>query len=628
MNHSKLASLAVVIALLGPASHLWPLLSQEKEKTDHKHSETNGVGKQDHKHAQAAKQKPYVDLPKVPPPSASAAKAPKGFYVQVVMTNLNYPSSIEFDDKGGIYVAEAGEAPGDPSAEPRVIRQRLDGQLETIISEGLEAPVTDLLWHHGKLYISHRGKISTWTEEEKLNDLVTGLPSLGDHHNNQMSVGPDGKIYFGQGTATNSGVVGEDNLEIGWLKKHPYVHDEPAKDIVLAAPPFKSINPFLDDKAKTLTSAFQPFTKNVPPGTRIKGVTKASGTILRMNPDGSGLEVYAWGLRNPYGLAWSPDGKLYASENGLDERGSRPIANDKEDIYLIKQGAWYGWPDFAGGEPVNLPKFRSKRGPPAQFLMKNHPPVEKPLLQFDEHSSITQMDFSRNKQFGDGHLFVAFFGHMTPMTGETPEKHAEHRVARIDLKTLKVETFFGGMDHGANGKDGHEGHGATDKNGKDKDTHKDHGKVSKDKGDGKNDQGLHKEHGKATKNKEDAKLAKDGKDKDAHKDHRMPSKTMDGKSAKDGKDKDAHKDHGTAGKDKGNAMHDKYSEGKGVKDMKEQGITPGPRRLIDVRFSPSGDALYVVDFGAMLLTPEPRSVPGTGVVWRIVREDAELPVVP
>lgn len=29
---------------------------------------------------------------------------------------------------------------------------------------------------------------------------------------------------------------------------------------------------------------------------------KASGTILRMNPDGSGLEVYAWGLRNPFGV--------------------------------------------------------------------------------------------------------------------------------------------------------------------------------------------------------------------------------------------------------------------------------------------------------------------------------------
>ena len=43
------------------------------------------------------------------------------------------------------------------------------------------------------------------------------------------------------------------------------------------------------------TSAFQPFGKTADTA---KGAVKANGTILRMNPDGSGLEVYAWGLRN------------------------------------------------------------------------------------------------------------------------------------------------------------------------------------------------------------------------------------------------------------------------------------------------------------------------------------------
>lgn len=30
-----------------------------------------------------------------------------------------------------------------------------------------------------------------------------------------------------------------------------------------------------------------------------KGVTKATGSILRANTDGTGLELVAWGLRNP-----------------------------------------------------------------------------------------------------------------------------------------------------------------------------------------------------------------------------------------------------------------------------------------------------------------------------------------
>ncbi|HYG66563.1 MAG TPA: hypothetical protein VD838_02855, partial [Anaeromyxobacteraceae bacterium] len=47
----------------------------------------------------------------------------------------------------------------------------------------------------------------------------------------------------------------------------------------------------------------------------------------------------------------------------------------------------------------------------------------------------------------------------------------------------------------------------------------------------------------------------------------------------------------------------------------------GLERPVAVRFDPSGDALYVVDFGVMTVGekgPEPRAE--TGVLWRIVRE--------
>jgi hypothetical protein len=52
--------------------------------------------------------------------------------------------------------------------------------------------------------------------------------------------------------------------------------------------------------------------------------------------------------------------------------------------------------------------------------------------------------------------------------------------------------------------------------------------------------------------------------------------------------------------------------------------TAGPKRLVDVRFSPQGDALYVVDIGPIHYVrgekgPEPKAFRNTGVIWRITR---------
>ena len=44
--------------------------------------------------------------------------------------------------------------------------------------------------------------------------------------------------------------------------------------------------------------------------------------ILRMNPDGSGLEVYARGVRNSVGFDWQPQtSELWFTDNGRDMLG-------------------------------------------------------------------------------------------------------------------------------------------------------------------------------------------------------------------------------------------------------------------------------------------------------------------
>ncbi len=49
----------------------------------------------------------------------------------------------------------------------------------------------------------------------------------------------------------------------------------------------------------------------------------------------------------------------------------------------------------------------------------------------------------------------------------------------------------------------------------------------------------------------------------------------------------------------------------------DESMSAGPRRLLDVRFAHDGAALYVADFGAMVVEDKARPVPGTGVIWRI-----------
>jgi glucose/arabinose dehydrogenase len=71
-----------------------------------------------------------------------------------------------------------------------------------------------------------------------------------------------------------------------------------------------------------------------------KEVNRAN--IIEVNPDGSGMKVYAAGLRNPVGMGWAPGtNTLWTSVNERDELG-----DDLVPDYLtsVKEGGFYGWP--------------------------------------------------------------------------------------------------------------------------------------------------------------------------------------------------------------------------------------------------------------------------------------------
>jgi glucose/arabinose dehydrogenase len=73
--------------------------------------------------------------------------------------------------------------------------------------------------------------------------------------------------------------------------------------------------------------------------------------ILEFNPDGSGLRVFASGLRNPNGLAFAPGtDTLWTVVNERDMLG-----NDLVPDYLtsVKDGGFYGWPYSYWGRNID-----------------------------------------------------------------------------------------------------------------------------------------------------------------------------------------------------------------------------------------------------------------------------------
>ncbi len=373
-----------------------------------------------------------------PYPSIENFKLYSGYKIEPVIWNLTLPTSVTFDNENNMYIAEAGFVYGGLTPIPRILKvDSQSGNISILVDRKLKCPITDIEFYDGKLYVSHRGVISNVDPQTGLvKDIITGLPSTGDHHNNQIAIGTDSRIYFGQGEATNSGVVGEDNFRLGWLKTTPQFHDIPAKNISLTGQNFVTVNPLTAEPNDTATTgAFVPFGTLTKEGQIIKGNIKCNGCILSANLDGTDLRLVGWGFRSAYGIAFFSNDptKLLVTVNGADERGSRPIANDTEKIYSIdisnssQLGKFYGWPDFFGNaEPVTDPKFQINRNDkPLQFVMQNHPAVEKPLIEFEVGAALAQVDFSSSSlssynnmnDFGFKDMaFIAEFGIMVPIS--------------------------------------------------------------------------------------------------------------------------------------------------------------------------------------------------------------------
>ncbi len=373
-------------------------------------------------------------------------RLPDGYAAEVVTDGLTAPVHVCFDPAGNAYVTESGHKSG---SSPRIYRVDVASGRRELLADLADrwtrtGSATGAAWHDGVLFVNNTDTVLRIDPASgAVEEIVTGLPGLGDHQTNHPVVGPDGRLYWGQGCVTNMGVVGADNFGYEWLATFPEHCDVPGGDIELAGHDYAVPNVLGNPLTSVQTGAYVPFGTPTVAGQVVRGQAKASGAVLSCETDGSDLRVVAWGLRNPYGLAFAPDGTLYATEHGSDERGARFIVGDFDDLYQIRDGAWYGWPDFASGIRLDDPRWGEGgqgREPVLATFPDPSPPT--PVASFETHAAANGLDFSPGGDFGfEGQAFVALFGDLAPVTTVRQVVPAGFKVVRVDVSTGAIADF-------------------------------------------------------------------------------------------------------------------------------------------------------------------------------------------
>lgn len=158
--------------------------------------------------------------------------------------------------------------------------------------------------------------------------------------------------------------------------------------------------------------------------------------IFAFAPDGSNRRVYAWGLRNPVGIAIDPQtGALWASVNERDGLG-----DDLPPDYItkVKEDGFYGWPWYYLGAHQD-PRHRGKHPELANQVI-----VPDVLIQ--AHSASLDLAFYDAEQFPlryRGNIFAAEHGSWNR------EKRTGYKVIMVPVKnggaTGEYEDFLTGF---------------------------------------------------------------------------------------------------------------------------------------------------------------------------------------
>lgn len=244
----------------------------------------------------------------LPPPNPDRIDTVAGVDVERYAAGLPFPVAVAVDDAGVVWVSVNGAMFPKAAARSGAVGRIRDGAFEPVVTD-LDRPL-GILWVGDTLVISERGRVLA-VQGGQQRVLVDDLPGGGLHQNNQLALGPDGRIYLGIGTQSNA---------------------DPAKEAPL------------------------------------------NGTIVRFGLDGGAPEVFATGFRNPFDLAFVGD-TLYATDNGVDPggRASKLPTDAVEELNRVVAGGFYGHP-WVFGDTARADRAAPADLPPALPPFASLPP--------------------------------------------------------------------------------------------------------------------------------------------------------------------------------------------------------------------------------------------------------------
>jgi glucose/arabinose dehydrogenase len=327
----------------------------------------------------------------VPRPQGAMPRALPGFKVELYASKLDNPRLIRTAPNGDLFLAES------ETGKIRVFRGvDRNGQAETaeVFATGLERPFGIAFYPPGPdpqwLYVGNTG-------------AVVRFP----YHNGDLKASGAQQIIVSNlpGGAGKLGGGGH------WTRDIVFSRD--GKKMYVSVGSYSN-----DDDTDNNPREFH------------------RADVLEFNPDGSGLRVYAYGIRNCVGLEInSQTGELWCSTNERDGLGDDLVP---DYITHVQEGGFYGWPWYYMGG------FHDPRHAGKHPELKNK--VITPDVILQPHYASLEMTFYNGQQFPDeyrGDIFAAEHGSWNR------HKRTGYEVIRVPLQdghaTGEYEDFLTGF---------------------------------------------------------------------------------------------------------------------------------------------------------------------------------------